>query len=791
MSGWQFEPYSALIGVVLSLTFVGLGYLFREPLLRGWQELQGLFHRLAGWVTAGAEERYRQKVARWAQEAHALARFGPLEALFLPDRLLPPPPHPGPEASTLFPPKPLPLAAALRGHPKLLLVGEPGSGRSTLLAYLALASVQQEPETSPGPVADRLPLYVPLSEEERVPGEDAAEDERLDRLVRKAIRAVGGSSGADTVLRQHLAAGAALVLVDGWEELEAEQQEGAAAWLAGAAEALPGNLWVIASPSRGYAPLVEAGFVPLRLEAWGRPELRTLLSRLLEILPEAEDRPSLRQAVDVLAQTLPRALSRLHISLRASLLLETGESPKGETTLFLRTAERLLEFSEEEAWIGEAACASLGRLALAAEQEQSSTITREEIEEALEAALAPHGERPPRVNQQAFQALTAPGSILISRAPGEFAFAHPLWQACFAAWQLAATSAKIPVGDELESAHWRPVLEFYAEIGQMESVLEAWLKQSDGLWRERLCLAARWAMLAPADAPWRNGIMALLARAFLGSSLPTQVRERLGLALVRTGDPAVALFLRQALQHTVEDVRAVAAQAMGWLGERADVDALVSALEDQSERVQLTAVSALGDIGNPAAIRRLTGILMEGDDALRVEAARGLASAGEAGWDVLREAMEEEDFLVRRAAIYGLGELGTAWASEMLERAARDDEQWIVRSAAGALLGEEGETRSSSVPRPLIVSEMAWLNTWAAERGEGVGMGEAAFEPLLRALQEGELSVRRAAAHALGLAGRPEHATALRQAMGDPSDEVAHAAAWALEELARRYDLTI
>ncbi len=39
---WQFDIYSALLGAGFTLFLIGLGYLLREPFLRGWQEVRGL-----------------------------------------------------------------------------------------------------------------------------------------------------------------------------------------------------------------------------------------------------------------------------------------------------------------------------------------------------------------------------------------------------------------------------------------------------------------------------------------------------------------------------------------------------------------------------------------------------------------------------------------------------------------------------------------------------------------------------------------------------------------------------
>ncbi|HEC33553.1 MAG TPA: hypothetical protein ENI37_02415 [Chloroflexi bacterium] len=793
MNGWHFDPYSAFLGAILTLALIGLGCWLRQPLLRGWQEVRAGLSRSAERLTAGMEGRYREAVIAWAQRAHALAGFGPLERFFLVPRLIPPPPRPDPDAEEEWAaPEPLPLGVALRGHQRLLVVGPLGSGRSTLLAYLALVHARGEAGSALRLPSQRLPLYLHLAGVDWSFLESEEEPEGLVWLAQEGVRTVGGPSAASRVLRQRLQAGTALVLADGWDELDHPERERAAAWLANLTDSLPGNLWLVAVGPRGYGPLTDAGFVPLRLEGWGRSQVETLLACFADLLspPDEERRLSTQQAADTLAEALKKEHSLLELVLRAWLLMATGEAPERRVDLLMRALGHLLGLSEDRTWLSPVARAALGDLALMMQREGRATVARGEVEAALEAALPPAEECPPRAGLQAFRALTAPGSPLIPRGPGRYIFAHPLWQACLTADRMAASSSAA-LFEHLNDPRWLPVLDFYAEVGQMGPVVEAWLSEPDDLWRTRLCVAARWTALAPPDAPWRNGVMALLARTFLEPSLPAGVRGRLAEVLAQTGDSGVPLFLRQALRHRQEDVRVTAAQGMGLLREQADLTGLVEALKDPHESVRTAAAAALGHIGTPAAIRRLVEVLVEGEEMLRVEAALGLACAGEAGWEVLREAMEEEDFLTRRAAAYGLGEVGTGWARELLERVARDDEQWIVRSAATAVLSEMEAVHPSPVDPPPVVSELGWLIAWAAERGEGVGVGEAAFGPLLRSLEEGTAPIRRAAAQTLGLVGRSEHVAALRRAVHDPDPRVAQAASWSLEELARRYDMLI
>jgi HEAT repeat protein len=284
--------------------------------------------------------------------------------------------------------------------------------------------------------------------------------------------------------------------------------------------------------------------------------------------------------------------------------------------------------------------------------------------------------------------------------------------------------------------------------------------------------------------------MALLARKLLDSEPPLAIRQRLAKALIQTGDPGVVYFLRQAADHSNIDIRVAALEALGHLAGEADLPTLEIALVDPEPAVQEAAVTALGTMGGRAAIHRLTRLLIEAEQELRIKAACALAGCGGEAWEILQEALQEEDILTRRAAVYGIAEVPRPWARDLLVKTIREDSEWLVRSAAETAL-EAVDAPTEPVKPPLDISEAGWLISWAAQRDEPVGRGEAALPVLLRALEEGRPAIQRAAIRALGLIGRPEHVPLLRRKMKESEGETAASAMEALKELAQRHDIVI
>ena len=807
---WQFDTWSALVGAAVALLLAWLAYRFRDALRLGWETVVGPLVRLHHRLQASAEDHYRELVARRARSLTVPAHVAPLDAVFVEPKLLPPTPLPQStsEIETVpLAPRFLPPHRILEGHPQLAILGTPGAGRTTLLAHLAFVCTRTTNEKPPptetgttlGLPQERLPLYVPLPamdwdeiDHEGEQGERGTQKgDEVERLTRAALAAAGGSSGLGRPLRQRLEAGQSIVLADGWDELLPQQRQRAAAWLADLVAALPGNLWLVSAGMRGYAPLTEAGFVPLTLASWDVEQVETFARQWVEVCAPADEPPTvvIRELATKLWRAARAGSSPLELALRAFVYLSDGQSPARRVDLFERTLDLLLwQEQEEKAWLSAACRMTLGPVALELHQEERTTANREEIEAAIETALPPPEERPARAVAHVFRALTGERGLLHPAGTNRYAFVHPLWQAYLAARQMGAV-APASLVERLDDPRWADVLRFYVEFGDMGPLVTAWLRSPDDMFHTRLCTLSSWINAAPEGATWRDGAMAMLARGFLQPGQPAITRRALAEALAATGVPGVTYLFRQALQHPNEEVRSAAVLGLARIAGESDLPDFEAAMDDESPAVRQATMRGLAYLNIDAATRLLERVLLEGDETLRPVAAKVLAECGEEGMAFLREAVKSEDVMVRRAAVFGLAQ---ARARDLLEKTAREDDQWIVRSGASMALAEieEQEKHPGVAPLPEI-ERLPWLISWAAAQGTGMGVGDAARQMLWRALSEGEASVRLAAAQTLVQVGRPDDVEPLRTTLTDPDPAVTGAAMEALAEIGRRYDLRI
>ncbi|MCK5316816.1 MAG: HEAT repeat domain-containing protein, partial [Anaerolineales bacterium] len=163
--------------------------------------------------------------------------------------------------------------------------------------------------------------------------------------------------------------------------------------------------------------------------------------------------------------------------------------------------------------------------------------------------------------------------------------------------------------------------------------------------------------------------------------------------------------------------------------------------------------------------------------------AEALACNPDEGYAMLRDAMEMENLLTRRAAVFGLARVPEAWAIEILESVHLDDDQWVVRGAAAEVLERHRNPPWKIHPPIDDLSTLPWLQAFAEKEGLAVAPGRAALEMLRRALNKGSDDEQIAALEAIIWAGGEELAMELFQALRSPEPHLRDAAYEALWQL--------
>ena len=130
----------------------------------------------------------------------------------------------------------------------------------------------------------------------------------------------------------------------------------------------------------------------------------------------------------------------------------------------------------------------------------------------------------------------------------------------------------------------------------------------------------------------------------------------------------------------------VVEDAIGELEIRGDeaLDPLIDALSNRKKNIRLHAATLLGAINDEKAIPYLIDALHDNNKLVRREASTAL-SRMDAAVDPLIEVLDDEDWRVRGAAAWSLGNLGNEKAIPALEKLLDDESGYVKAGAESAI----------------------------------------------------------------------------------------------------------
>ncbi|SHL66765.1 NACHT domain-containing protein [Streptomyces yunnanensis] len=184
----------------------------------------------------------------------------------------------------------VPADQALAGRPRVLLRGVAGSGKSTLVQWLAVSCTKPVGESALPHLYGRVPFVLPLRTLTRA----GAALPTPDRFLAATGSPVSGGQPpgwADRVLTS----GRALLLIDGLDEIPDRERETTRRWLRDLLDAFPGNLWLVTTRPSAVRDdwLAPDGFDELTLSPMSRNEVAAFLARWHRAARHDADDPAL------------------------------------------------------------------------------------------------------------------------------------------------------------------------------------------------------------------------------------------------------------------------------------------------------------------------------------------------------------------------------------------------------------------------------------------------------------------------------------------------------------------
>jgi HEAT repeat protein len=398
-------------------------------------------------------------------------------------------------------------------------------------------------------------------------------------------------------------------------------------------------------------------------------------------------------------------------------------------------------------------------------------------------------EKPSRTQASASQqnallnALRKNGLLILDRE-GRYTFRHPL----FAAYLVSLYFKELAPDQQMEKAvlpSWREALTFAAQHTPLDSIVRSRLTSTSDVLNNQVLEMAHWLAHSGQKTAWRGDLLKQLGNLFVAPNQYLPLRERIAAALVGTRDKSAATIFKRSLNHPDDDVRRLACLGLGALRDESSIQDLAGLLADKSTEVQLAAGLALGAVGTQAALEEMVEGLTEGNEQLRQAIAESFAAIPDEGYPVLYDAINHEEMMLRRAAVFGLRRVNTSWAVLVLYRTAMEDEQWYVRSAAEqAFYDMQYGSTASGVRAYPAVESIPWLREWIALQGEEIVKEvEKPEDLLLMAMTDGDPQLQSLSVANIGQLGIAAHVSELYMALRHQDQAVRDAAYQALGEL--------
>lgn len=233
----------------------------------------------------------------------------------------------------------LPAEDALLTHDRVLLRGDAGSGKTTLVQWLAVTAAKE---------GAHVPFVLPLRTLIRA----GALPTPAEFLKAVSCPLTPPQAWAERVL----AAGRGLILIDGLDEIPAPDRTRTRDWLLALIHAFPGNRWLLTSRPTAVRPdwLAAEGFHELLLTPMRRPEVATFVHRWHTAAEAPEYEGPLLDSLRTKRDLARLATNPLMCGLICALHRDRrGYLPRGREELYEAALTMLLTRRDRERGLGE------------------------------------------------------------------------------------------------------------------------------------------------------------------------------------------------------------------------------------------------------------------------------------------------------------------------------------------------------------------------------------------------------------------------------------------------------
>jgi len=813
IANFHLDRISFWVGVVTGALLFWFIATLRQILPKLRETIRGRSTDVNRFNNNAAEEKLRKETLRQAQGMHLSAEMFSLDEILVPPKLLAPLPQvvPGgpippedavtqtiaympewPELAARYGSPTLDLHQPIKQGLNIVIVGQPGSGKSTALAYLASQISRRE---CPDPALNEyLPLLIHVADLGISPKMAPDPGKTLVNVVAKRFP-TANQPQIVTLVQTRMAEGKLLLLLDGLDDLPPYAIRETSAFLDTLLKQNP-NLHLVTTASPDFfGSLLTFDIRPFALAAWGETQLETFVGAWEKaweewIIPQTTPMGQVRTADLALVGHWMASADQFYTPLEWTLITWAafaGDS-RGSTVrdaidayLFRHNLSPFRPMLEQLAVqsILDSRPVFNRKLAESILQEYASAQIASQALDDQVLLERLRDEKPASTTAET----PAPGfdisrsGIFLTLAGDQVRFIHAVIGGYLAGCGLANGSDGLERLTTQQTWSGKSLaLRFLGASRDISAIIDPYLKDVEGPLYRNLMIVSRWIKDAPNTMKWRTSILQSLTGLVQKDELPMAVRERVLSAILCSEDENLPVLFREMMFTNSALACKIGAIGCGAIRDEKSVDGLIVLLSNPDQMVRKAACLALVAIGSQPALEAVTKVLIQADENSRRAAAEALANNRRDGFEILKDGSISEDILIRRAVVFGLSRIREEWAREILEKMRIEDSQWIIRNAAAEAI-ESSQGQDPYLPQLMPPpAQSPWLVEYAANQGTGIPGGSDARELLLYVFQSGREEESLAALDYLRLSPDPEVIGPIYQAVWTGTGSVREAA---------------
>ena len=651
-------------------------------------------------------------------------------------------------------------AEAKQQHQRIMVLADPGMGKSTLLKMEASLIAQEAWNSLANNLTSiedvTLPLLIRLSE---LAGATKEPEAKVIEAIPKLIEArCKNFEEIKLVLEYKLQKGQCILLLDALDEVPSEQRNRLSEKLNYFLDHHPCQI-ICTSRIVGYGGGFMDGGKDVEIVPFSQPQTEQYIETWFNnaagyLSDETVSASELIQELRNKTQVGGLAQNPLLLSLICSLYQEKGLIlPARRCQVYEKAVDYMLDkWSQNRKPKPQgrilAKTRLLEELAYRFSCEGKEIFFSDELYDQLEEYL--QRERVPTVFKNAdtselMAELSEEDGILqkLSREGDKYLFLHRTFQEYFTASYLQRNRDCVALAKEhFWEYDWHETLGLLAGLMDKPILLiRAITDEKDDIFSTLLLLAGR--CVAECRDISDDLVVEIIDRIYgFWHSYPDEDFTKLSVVALGQANSQMFQKLHTALNHSDGGVRYQAAEALGKIGNAQAIEALITALNHSDEEVRWMAAEALGKIGNAQAVAALITALKDSDDDVRWEAAEALGEIGNAqAVAALIATLNHSDDDVRLCAKETLAEIDNRQAAPALIAAFNDlDPQ--VRLFVGMTLNEIGNPQAvEALMVPTLNALYEFARSQAAEDLRKSSNPQP-LEALITALNDSNLLLR-------------------------------------------------